>query len=96
VKDPPVALIGQHAPAAEIDAAVDRLGARRPDVLVSVGGGSPIDAAKIVAFELARSGEEGRRVAHLAIPTTLSVAELLAEAIKRIHNEDSVSSLFEM
>jgi ribose-phosphate pyrophosphokinase len=27
---------------------------------------------------------------------TLSVAELLAEAIKRIHNEDSVSSLFEM
>lgn len=76
VKDPPVALIGQHAPAAEIDAAVDRLGARRPDVLVSVGGGSPIDAAKIVAFELARSGEEGRRVAHLAIPTTLSVAEL--------------------
>ena len=26
----------------------------------------------------------------------LSIAELLAEAIKRIHNEDSVSSLFEM
>ena len=28
--------------------------------------------------------------------TTLSIAELLAEAIKRIHQEDSVSSLFEM
>ena len=27
---------------------------------------------------------------------TLSIAELFAEAIKRIHNEDSVSSLFEM
>ncbi len=27
---------------------------------------------------------------------TLSIAELLAEAIKRIHNEDSVSSLFQM
>lgn len=27
---------------------------------------------------------------------SLSIAELLAEAIKRIHNEDSVSSLFEM
>ena len=27
---------------------------------------------------------------------TLSIAELLGEAIKRIHNEDSVSSLFEM
>src|ERR1700694_2610173 len=27
---------------------------------------------------------------------TLSIAELLAEAIKRIHSEDSVSSLFEM
>ncbi|MFZ2491824.1 MAG: ribose-phosphate pyrophosphokinase [Thermoanaerobaculia bacterium] len=28
--------------------------------------------------------------------TTISIAPLLAEAIKRIHNEDSVSSLFEM
>jgi len=28
--------------------------------------------------------------------TTLSIADLLAEAIKRIHNEDSVSSLFEL
>jgi len=28
--------------------------------------------------------------------TALSIADLLAEAIKRIHNEDSVSSLFEM
>ena len=27
---------------------------------------------------------------------TLSIGELLAEAIKRIHSEDSVSSLFEM
>ena len=27
---------------------------------------------------------------------TLSIGSLLAEAIKRIHNEDSVSSLFEM
>jgi ribose-phosphate pyrophosphokinase len=26
---------------------------------------------------------------------SLSIADLLAEAIKRIHNEDSVSSLFE-
>jgi len=28
--------------------------------------------------------------------TALSIADLLAEAIKRIHNEDSVSSLFDM
>jgi len=27
---------------------------------------------------------------------TLSIGELMAEAIKRIHSEDSVSSLFEM
>ena len=27
---------------------------------------------------------------------TLSIAELLSEAIKRIHHEDSVSSLFDM
>jgi alcohol dehydrogenase class IV len=65
---------------ADIEAAVKQLEARRPDLIVSVGGGSPIDAAKIVAVELGRGRDDGRRVAHLAIPTTLSVAELAAGA----------------
>jgi alcohol dehydrogenase class IV len=69
--------------------------AARPDTLLSFGGGSPIDAAKAVAFVLATglditapdasararalaSGE--RALPHLAIPTTLSVAELSSSA----------------
>lgn len=67
-------VIGQHAPVGEIESAVERLAALGPDVLVSLGGGSPIDAAKVVAAELGR--RSGARVAHVAVPTTLSVAEL--------------------
>ena len=45
--------IGQHAPAASIMEAVEAARAARADALVSLGGGSPIDAAKAVAFSLA-------------------------------------------
>jgi alcohol dehydrogenase class IV len=84
--------ISQHAPAAAVAAAVNAAGAARPDVLISFGGGSPIDAAKSVGFALAtgldlrdpRAAEHARALRpaperllpHLAIPTTLSAAEL--------------------
>ena len=66
------AAIGQHAPIADVDAAVEA--ARRAGAagIVSFGGGSPIDAAKIAALKLG--------VPHVAVPTTLSVAELAAGA----------------
>jgi len=86
--------IGQHAPAHSIMEAVEAARAARADGLVSVGGGSPIDAAKAVAFSLATGQDlrapdaparaRGARLdgilPHLAIPTTLSVAELSASA----------------
>src|SRR5207248_2105228 len=82
--------IGQHAPAADVAAAAEAARATRPDALVSVGGGSPIDAAKSVAFALAtgldlsdphaatqaRAYQPTELVRHFAIPTTLSAAEL--------------------
>jgi len=82
--------IGQHAPAAAVAAAVEEARAAEPDVLVSFGGGSPIDAAKSVAFalatgldlshpnaaETARGMRPSRLLPHVAIPTTLSAAEL--------------------
>jgi maleylacetate reductase len=84
--------IGQHAPAASVAEAVDRARAMEPDVLVSFGGGSPIDAAKAVAFSLATgldlrdagAAQTARGLQpkvsdllpHIAIPTTLSAAEL--------------------
>jgi alcohol dehydrogenase class IV len=88
------ALIGQHAPVRSIVEAVQQAKSARADVLVSLGGGSPIDAAKAVAFSLAtgldlaapdaparaRGMRVGTVLPHLAVPTTLSVAELSGSA----------------
>jgi maleylacetate reductase len=84
--------ITEHAPVATVTAAVAAARAAEPDVLLSLGGGSPIDAAKTVAFALASDLDladaaapaQARRVSlverpvlpHVAVPTTLSVAEL--------------------
>jgi 3-oxoacid CoA-transferase len=66
-------LIGQHAPERDVEAAVEAARLAGADGVVSFGGGSPIDSAKIVALELGAAP-------HVAIPTTLSVAELAPTA----------------
>jgi alcohol dehydrogenase len=84
--------ITEHAPVATVVEAVAAARAARPDALVSLGGGSPIDAAKAVAFALATGLDLADPAApararafappadavlpHIAIPTTLSAAEL--------------------
>ncbi|HYM67386.1 MAG TPA: iron-containing alcohol dehydrogenase, partial [Patescibacteria group bacterium] len=74
------AAIGQHAPFAQVHAAVEKADADL-DGVVSFGGGSAVDAAKIFALKVAeRRGEKGRPLPHIAIPTTLSVAELASGA----------------
>jgi alcohol dehydrogenase class IV len=65
--------IRQHAPQSGVEQATAAARAHAADVLVSVGGGSPIDAAKAVAMALAR--ERGVFLPQIAIPTTLSAAE---------------------
>ena len=67
------ATIAQHAPVAQIEEAINDARAAGVDGVVSFGGGSPIDAAKIVALRLGG-------LPHIAVPTTLSVAELAAGA----------------
>jgi alcohol dehydrogenase class IV len=83
--------VSAHAPAREVAAAAAAARRAEPDVLVSLGGGSPIDAAKVVAFILATdldvtqpdahvqarhlSLADRRVLPHLAVPTTLSAAE---------------------
>jgi alcohol dehydrogenase len=95
--------IGQHAPATTVAAAVNAARDAQPDVLVSFGGGSPIDAAKSVAFALAtdldlrdpHAADKARDLhpspddvlPHLAIPTTLSAAELSGLAGFTTENE---------
>jgi maleylacetate reductase len=77
--DPTVTLtIGQHAPMTQIREAAEDAGLAGANAIVSFGGGSPIDAAKIISVRLA--GSDGRALPHIAVPTTLSVAELAAGA----------------
>ena len=71
-------VIGQHTPQSQIDAGVEQAWSAVVDGIVSFGGGSAIDAAKIISVRLADG--EGRALPHVAIPTTLSVAELAAGA----------------
>ena len=48
------------------------------DVLISVGGGSPIDSAKAIAYNIHE--ETGKWIPSIAVPTTLSVAETTQNA----------------
>ncbi|MFL5805635.1 MAG: iron-containing alcohol dehydrogenase [Roseiflexaceae bacterium] len=65
--------VRQHTPGSGVAQAIEAARALDADVLISVGGGSPIDAAKAVAMELAR--ERGVFPPQIALPTTLSAAE---------------------
>jgi alcohol dehydrogenase class IV len=62
----------------EIRAGAEDIGLAGVRAIVSFGGGSAIDAAKIISVRLADSN--GRAIPHVAVPTTLSVAELAAGA----------------
>jgi 3-oxoacid CoA-transferase len=78
---PATDVISQHAPMSEIEAALEHATDAGVDGLVSFGGGSAIDAAKVIAVKLAdRRGLAYRGLPHVAIPTTLSVAELAGGA----------------
>ena len=59
------AAISQHAPAEAVAAAADAAQRADPDILLSLGGGSPIDAAKTVAFVLATGLDVTLPDAHL-------------------------------
>ncbi|KAF8345905.1 alcohol dehydrogenase IV [Amanita rubescens] len=66
--------IGQHAPIAGIKNGVKAFRENNCDVIVSVGGGSPIDASKAILYMLQKE-TGGPTLFQIAIPTTLSAAE---------------------
>jgi maleylacetate reductase len=72
--------VGQHAPVAEVERATEAIDAAGADLIVSLGGGSPIDAAKIAALTVAERRSQDRPLPHVAVPTTLSTAELASGA----------------
>ena len=49
------------------------------DIIVSVGGGSPIDASKAILYNLQKE-TGGPTLRQIAIPTTLSAAEYTVRA----------------
>jgi alcohol dehydrogenase class IV len=66
--------IGEHSPIADIKNGIQVFRESGADVIISVGGGSPIDASKAMIYTIQReSGGEFYR--QIAIPTTLSAAE---------------------
>ena len=70
--------IRQHSPKSDVAQAVELARSSQADILVSVGGGSPIDAAKAVTHALAQ--DNGVFLPHIAMPTTLSAAEFTPTA----------------
>ncbi len=66
------AAIKEHAPQSGVEQAAAAVREHAADLLVSVGGGSPIDAAKAVKLLLKT---ETAPLKHIAIPTTLGAAE---------------------
>jgi len=74
-------VVGQHAPMSEVEEAIAHTTEIGVDGIVSFGGGSAIDAGKMIAVRLAdRHGLAYRGLPHVAIPTTLSTAELAGSA----------------
>lgn len=68
--------IGEHSPIAGILKAVDQLKELNADFVVSVGGGSPVDATKAIIYKYQETPESGGKfLPHFGIPTTLSAAE---------------------
>jgi alcohol dehydrogenase class IV len=74
VKAAMTTVIDQHTPMWQIDSAVERAIDAKVDSIVSYGGGSAVDAAKIISVRLV--GSRDTALPHIAVPTTLSVAEL--------------------
>ncbi|KAF8743985.1 hypothetical protein AX14_013387 [Amanita brunnescens Koide BX004] len=66
--------IGAHAPIAGIRNGIKTFKENNCDVIVSVGGGSPIDASKAILYMLQKE-TGGPTLLQIAIPTTLSAAE---------------------
>ncbi len=64
----------QHVPSQNITEAAARAREAQADLIISFGGGSPVDAAKIVALELLGDRPQDA-VPQIAISTTLSVGE---------------------
>ncbi|KAG1881470.1 alcohol dehydrogenase IV [Suillus tomentosus] len=89
--------IGEHTPEAGIENGVSKFREVDADIIVSVGGGSPVDASKAIILRLQQqraqetSGKELEFLRQIAIPTTLSAADYTCSAGYTNKQGDKVS-----
>ncbi|KAF7971874.1 hypothetical protein HWV62_19755 [Athelia sp. TMB] len=85
--------IGEHAPIAGIQNGIKAFRECGADVIVAVGGGSPVDASKAIIHTLQKENG-GAFVMQIAVPTTLSAAEYTVGAgfTDKDGNKTAVSS----
>lgn len=97
--------IAAHNPSSSVEAVVATARDAGADAVVAVGGGSPIDAAKLVAYALAEGVTDlehhvgtpeltGTPVPVVAVPTTLSAAEWNGLAGLTVEREQTKHGLF--
>ncbi|KAF9464993.1 alcohol dehydrogenase IV [Collybia nuda] len=73
--------IGEHSPIAGIRRGMESFNKNKCDVIVAVGGGSPVDASKAILYHLQKE-MGGKTLPQIAIPTTLSAAEYSGSQIR--------------
>ena len=72
--------IGEHTPISGIRRGIQAFKDAGADVIVSVGGGSPIDASKAILHNIQQESG-GSFFKQIAVPTTLSAAEYTVSAM---------------
>ncbi|KAK9477936.1 hypothetical protein V1514DRAFT_332385 [Lipomyces japonicus] len=81
--------ITQHAPIKQVQEATKLFEKVKANGIIAIGGGSPIDSAKLLSYRI--HANTGIWVPVIAIPTTLSVAETTAAAGFTNENGDKVT-----
>lgn len=66
--------IGEHSPIADIRKGIHIYKENQCDIIVAVGGGSPVDASKAILYNVQQE-TGGPMPRQISIPTTLSAAE---------------------
>jgi len=74
--------IGEHSPISGIRNGIQRYKENGCECIVSVGGGSPIDASKAILYNIQKEFG-GKPPPQIAIPTTLSAAEYTVRFIAK-------------
>ena len=67
--------IREHGPIEDIETCLDLIDEVGANVIVSFGGGSPVDACKVLTYKHHERHPDRPWVFNIAVPTTLSAAE---------------------